>query len=301
MNILVTGATGLIGDHLCRFLYNKHQVSILTRNVPKAQQQFRNRVNCLNSLDKIDFNQIDVVINLAGEPIAEKRWTDNQKQLIRQSRFNITQAIVEKIDKAQTPPHTFISGSAIGYYGRQNNDVTIDEKHDKPYDEFSHRLCKQWEDLAMSAHSPSTRVCILRTGIVLSQHGGALKKMLLPFKLGLGGKLANGKQMMSWIHIDDMVHIILFLLKHNEINGVFNATAPTPVSNDNFTQALGIALRRPTFLPMPEKALKLLFGEMSELLIYGQAVIPKRLQQSGYRFRFSSISEAFSNLLVRDS
>ncbi|MBD1581648.1 TIGR01777 family oxidoreductase [Pseudoalteromonas sp. S16_S37] len=301
MNILVTGATGLIGDKLCRFLYNKHQVCVLTRNVPKAQGQFKNRVTCTDTLDDVDFNNIDAVINLAGEPIADKRWTEQQKQQILDSRINITAQIVNKIAQAQTPPHTFISGSAVGYYGRQSNHVLIDERWENPNQEFSHSLCKQWEELALSAQSSNTRVCILRTGIVLSQHGGALGKMLLPFKLGLGGKLASGEQMMSWIHIDDMTHIILYLLKHHELSGVFNATAPNPVSNQDFTKALCHALNRPMLFPMPEKILRLLFGEMADLLIFGQAVVPKRLQRAGYRFRFSDINDAMTSLIVRDN
>ncbi|NOU50982.1 TIGR01777 family protein [Pseudoalteromonas sp. JBTF-M23] len=301
MNILVTGATGLIGDKLCRFLYNKHQVYVLTRNVPKAQGQFKNRVTCVDTLEDVDFNDLDAVINLAGEPIADSRWTEKQKMQIRDSRLDITAKIVEKIAQAKNPPHTFISGSAVGYYGRQDNDTLIDESCQHPYQEFSHTLCKQWEELAMSAQSSNTRVCILRTGIVLSQHGGALGKMLLPFKLGLGGKLASGQQMMSWIHIDDMTHIILYLLKHHELSGVFNATAPNPVSNYDFTKALCRALNRPMLFPMPENILKMLFGEMADLLIYGQAVLPKRLQRAGYHFRYNNINEALKSLLVRNN
>ncbi|BBN81303.1 epimerase [Pseudoalteromonas sp. A25] len=299
MNILVTGATGLIGDQLCRFLYNKNQVTVLTRNISKAQVQFKNRVTCIDSLEHIDFNEVDAVINLAGEPIADKRWTDNQKKQIVNSRIDITTLLVKKIAEAQNPPHTFISGSAVGYYGRQDSDMLIDESCQHPNIEFSHTLCKQWEELALSAQDSNTRVCILRTGIVLSQHGGALAKMLLPFKLGLGGKLASGEQMMSWIHIDDMTHIILYLLKHHELSGVFNATAPKPINNVEFTKALCRALKRPMLFPMPEKLLKILFGEMAELLIYGQAVLPKRLQRAGYHFRYDDINEALTNLLVR--
>ncbi|WP_105167991.1 TIGR01777 family oxidoreductase [Pseudoalteromonas sp. T1lg23B] len=300
MNILITGATGLIGDQLCRFLYNKHQVSVLTRNIVKAQQQFRSRVTCVDTLGHIDFDNIDAVINLAGEPIADKRWSAKQKRAICESRLDITEQLVNKIAAADTPPHTLISGSAVGFYGRQANDAIIDESCQNPHPEFSHQLCKQWEELALKAQSEQTRVCILRTGIVLSQHGGALKKMLPAFKFGLGGPLASGEQMMSWIHIDDMVHIILYLLKHRELSGIFNVTAPSPVSNLEFTKALGQVLHRPTLFKMPEKALRLMFGEMAELLIYGQAVVPKRVLKSGYHFRFSDINDAFTSLLVRD-
>ncbi|MBQ4847929.1 TIGR01777 family oxidoreductase [Pseudoalteromonas sp. MMG005] len=297
MRILVTGATGLIGRQLCGFLAQQFKVTALTRNVDNAQALFGRKVTCISTLETINFDTIDVVVNLAGEPIAEKRWSTKQKHLITESRINITQQLVTKISQATTPPHTFISGSAIGFYGRQNSQITIDETFNDYNPEFSHHLCNEWEQTARRAESRNTRVCVLRTGIVLSQDAGALTKMLPAFKLCLGGKMADGQQMMSWIHIDDMVNIILHLINNQHLAGTFNATAPNPVSNQEFTKILASTLSRPAVLPMPKIVLRLLFGEMADLLIYGQTVIPKKLLDSQFSFRFNHLDKALANLL----
>ncbi|TMP38954.1 TIGR01777 family oxidoreductase [Pseudoalteromonas rubra] len=297
MNVLITGATGLIGSELCKFLVNKHKIIVLTRNVSGARRKLDSKIEPIDNLDQVNFNELDVVINLAGEPIADKRWTDKQKARIVDSRVLLTRELSARIRDCQTPPHTFISGSAIGYYGRQSATVKVGEDFDEPYQEFSHQLCKEWEAQAQHAESENTRVCIVRTGIVLSKHGGALKKMLPAFKFGMGGPMASGEQMMSWIHIDDMVQLLLFLLKHQELSGVFNATAPAPVSNKEFAERLALTLRRPAMFTMPEFVLKAMFGEMSELLIYGQRVLPRRALKANYRFRYPNLEEALQQLL----
>ncbi len=296
MHILVTGGTGLIGSSLIKFLNNHHKVTVLSRSQAKVYHINGHQVNAIKNLNEVDFNQVNIIINLAGEPIANKRWSVKQKHLIEQSRWHLTQELVDCINAAQTPPHTFISGSAIGYYGRQDPQP-IDENYTNCYPEFSHKLCKQWEEIALQAHSDTTRVCILRTGIVLAKKAGALKKMLPAYKCALGGPISDGDQMMSWIHIDDMVSLIIFLIEKRELQGVFNATSPNPVTNEEFSRMLAGTLKRPNFAKMPAKIVKLLFGEMAELLIYGQNVQPVKLQQAGFRFHYPKIKGALNQLL----
>ncbi|MBQ4857496.1 TIGR01777 family oxidoreductase [Pseudoalteromonas sp. MMG007] len=296
MHIFITGATGLIGKHLCPFLLHHNTVTVLSRNPTKANVLLSHKVNAVSAINEVDFNTVDVVINLAGEPIVNKRWSNKQKQIIRDSRLIITEQISSAIKACSTPPHTFISGSAIGFYGRQGNKV-IDESFNEPHNEFAHTLCKDWENAALVAQSEQTRVCLLRTGIVLSIKGGALAKMLPAFKLCLGGPIASGEQGMSWIHIDDMTQLILFIIKHNEISGPVNATAPTPVSNAQFSKCLGEALSRPAFMPMPAFVLKTLMGEMSDLLTTGQFVKPTKLQEHHYRFHHTDIKSALESLV----
>ncbi len=297
MRILLTGGTGLIGSSLIKFLTNHHSVVVLTRNVAKAYQKCGHGIEAVQYLDEVDFNALDAVINLAGEPIADKRWSEKQKSEIEQSRFILTELISDKINQASNPPHTFISGSAIGYYGRQGPH-SVTEKHKNPHDEFSHRLCAEWERLALRAED-KTRVVLLRTGIVLDPSGGALKKMLPAFKCGLGGKMASGDQYMSWIHIHDMVSLIEHCLEDRQISGPVNATAPYPVTNARFTELLAKALNRPALLPMPEAVLRLLFGEMADLLIYGQKVMPQVLAERGFHFRYATLDNALNHLVAK--
>jgi uncharacterized protein len=296
MHLFITGATGLIGQHLCPFLTHHHTVTVLTRNINKAEVLLGHKVTAVDAMNRVDFNNIDVVINLAGEPIVNKRWTDKQKHIIRDSRINITTAITKAINACETPPHTFISGSAIGFYGRQGN-TPIDESNNEPHDEFSHQLCKDWEQAAIAAESADTRVCLLRTGIVLAKKGGALSKMLPAFKLGLGGPIGSGEQGMSWIHIDDITQLILFIINRSNISGPINATAPNPVSNHVFAKSLAAALSRPALLPMPAMVLQLLMGEMADLLLTGQYVLPTKALEHNYRFHYPNIDAALHSLL----
>ena len=295
MHILLTGGTGLIGKHLCPFLLNHHKVTVLTRNPIQAAVLLTHQVVAVKSLDEVDFEQIDAIINLAGEPIVNKRWSDSQKRELLDSRIKLTQQITKKINRCNSPPHTFISGSAIGFYGRQG-DCKIDESLNDIYPEFSHVLCRDWEHAATKAESEKTRVCLLRTGVVLSKHGGALDKMLPAFKFGLGGPIGHGKQGMSWIHIDDMIQLILFVLSHQDICGPINATAPNPVDNNEFSQTLGSVISRPAMLRMPAWVLKLMMGEMSDLLLHGQFVIPDKLLKHNYRFHYPELKPALESL-----
>ncbi|WP_448247472.1 TIGR01777 family oxidoreductase [Thalassotalea agariperforans] len=296
MNIFITGATGLIGRHLIQtfVLTPSIQLFALTRNQQKAQAILPKQVTVFSSLNACDFNNIDVVINLAGEPIADKRWTTKQKHKICQSRWQLTQQLADKINSAETPPQCFISGSAIGFYGRQT-ETKITESFELSYQEFTHDVCQTWENIALSTQAV-TRVCILRTGIVLDKHQGALTKMLLPFKLGLGGPIGNGEQYMSWIHKQDMVNIITTLIHNQALSGIINATAPSPVTNQEFSKTLATILNRPCVCRVPKTVLQLLLGEMADLVLYGQNVVPEKLLNSGFKFQYPTLTSALENI-----
>lgn len=295
MKILLTGGTGLIGSALVNQWHDRHELIVLSRSAAKVQSLFAERVQAVTSLSEVDFNTLDAVVNLAGEPIVGKRWSDAQKQVLCDSRWHITQQLVEAIKAAQTPPKVLLSGSAIGIYGRQQSQL-INEDFSHFHAEFSQHLCQHWEELALAAAGPSTRVCVLRTGIVLANNGGALQKMLPPFKAGLGGRIGSGQQFMSWIHINDMLRLTDFLLQHPTLHGAFNATAPQPVTNAQFSQTLAKVLHRPALLPMPAFVLRLMFGEMADLLLTGQRVIPANLIKAGFGFQFPELEPALRAL-----
>lgn len=295
MKILITGGTGLIGSNLIPQLH-PNDITVLTRNVAIAEQINGSKVHYLSSLDNIsDLNDFQVVINLAGEPIADKKWTAEQKSKIEQSRWSTTEKIVALIKASSNPPELLISGSAVGYYGPQGKQ-TIDESFTQVNEDFGHRLCKQWEFIAKQAESPKTRVCIVRTGVVISKRGGALPKMILPFKLGLGGPVGSGSQYMSWIHLEDMLQGLIHLMVTTDCKGTYNFTAPQPVTNAEFSKALASALHRPCWLRVPQKVLRVIMGESADLILYGQKVIPNRLITSGYQFIYPEISQAFDCL-----
>jgi len=298
MRILLTGATGLIGSSLVRLWQPAHQLTVLTRSTAKALEQLGAGISFVTALGQLNMNEFDAVVNLAGEPIADKRWSAQQKQKICQSRWQLTEQLAEKIQQATTPPHTLINASAIGFYGRQSDSV-IDESVQSFNPEFSHEVCARWEELARRAESGRTRVCILRIGIVVAADGGALKKMLPAFRLGLGGRIGSGTQYMSWIHIDDLTAAFDLLLTHAELNGVFNATAPAAVTNQQWTTLLAKRLHRPALLPMPAAMIQLLFGEMGDLLLYGQNVYPRRLLAAGFQFCYPTLQAALNALAIR--
>ncbi|WP_100641870.1 TIGR01777 family oxidoreductase [Alteromonas facilis] len=298
MNILITGGTGLIGRHFIHQFESTYRFTVLTRDQSKASQLLPQGCEYISSLDPFrNLDQFDAIINLAGEPIVDKRWSPQQKDIITDSRLSITQQLADLCNQSRFPPEVFISGSAIGFYGRQGSEK-ISETFNRPFDEFSHQLCKQWEAIALQASSAKTRVCILRTGIVLADDGGALAKMLLPFKCGLGGPIASGNQYMSWIHIRDMVNGIHHLVKRPSSKGIYNLTAPEPETNKAFAKKLCNALHRPCLLPMPEFALRLLMGEAADLLVYGQNVVPDALINEGFHFLFPQLEDAFTDLTL---
>ena len=297
MKILITGGTGCIGRRLVAHLKVAHDVVVLTRQGSRAYELLGHDVTLLDNLDRLDhLNDVDIVINLAGEPIAAGRWSESRKQLLCNSRWLLTEQLVDLIKLSSTPPRLLLNASAIGWYGRQG-DEPLDERCHHPHDEFTHRLCQRWEQLALQARSAQTRVCIVRIGLVLGTDGGALPRMLPPYRLGLGGPMGPGTQMMSWIHVQDLVRAMLFLLEHDECEGIFNGTAPQPVSNRLFSQTLARTLHRPHFCMMPAQLLRLLMGEAADLLLTGQHILPARLQEAGFHFTYPALPEALGNLL----
>lgn len=296
MQILITGGTGLIGSHLVpRLLELGHDVTVVTRNPDKARTLFDPKVTFWKGLnDHQNLDGFDAVINLAGEPIADKRWTESQKQRLCQSRWQITERLVEMFKASQTPPSVFISGSAAGYYG-DLGEVVVNED-EPPHNEFTHKLCARWEQIACGAQSEQTRVCLLRTGVVLATKGGILAKLLPIFRLGLGGPMGDGRQYLAWIHIDDMVNGILWLLD-NDLRGPFNLVSPYPVRNEQFSHALGHVLNRPAFIRAPATAVRLMMGESSVLVLGGQRALPKRLEESGFGFRWYDLEEALGDVV----
>ncbi|NLZ73402.1 MAG: TIGR01777 family protein [Bacteroidales bacterium] len=297
MRIFITGGTGLIGRALIDQLYNQgHQITVLTRNVSKAKLKLGNKVKFCPTLDSLTtLDDYEAVINLAGERIIGKRWSQKQKEKLCASRWNITGHLTKLINKSNNPPQVFISGSAVGYYGAQGeNKLTEDSL---PHDELVHQLCKKWEKLALDAQSNRTRVCISRTGIVLSKEGGMLPLMLPPFRFGLGTIFGTGKQYISWIHIQDMVNGIIFLLNTFDAEGIFNFTAPNPTSNKLFADTLATSLVRPRIFRIPSFLLKMTMGEMSTMVIDGQRVVPEHLKKLNFHFDYEHLNEAFKSMI----
>ena len=239
---------------------------------------------------------LDAVVHLAGESISGLRWTGEKKKAIRDSRVHGTRTIIEAFARLEKKPKVFISGSATGFYG-DRGDSEMNESNSAG-NTFLSDVCKEWEAESRRAEDLGIRTVLLRTGIVLSKDGGALAAMLTPFKLGVGGVVGSGKQWMSWVSLDDVVGIINFVLENEDMHGPVNAVAPNPVTNAEFTKALGKELYRPTILPLPEFAVNLFFGEMGDaLLLDSTRVVPKRLLEAGYEFKFTDLQPALSNAL----
>jgi hypothetical protein len=236
----------------------------------------------------------NAVINLAGEPIVDKRWTAQRKQLLWDSRVTLTGELVRHIAAASHKPSVLLSGSAVGYYGDRGDSI-LDES--EPAGEgFAAELCKAWEDAARVAESSGVRVCLLRTSPVLSSDGGMLARMLPPFRLGLGARLGNGRQWMGWVHIEDYVAMVLRLLHDGQMRGPYNMAATQPVTNAEFTASLAAVLHRPALFVAPAMLLKLAMGESASLLLEGQRVVPKKMESAGYRFAFPALNDALNNL-----
>ncbi|TKI03834.1 TIGR01777 family oxidoreductase [Martelella alba] len=298
MKILVTGGTGLIGRHLiARLLALSHEITVLTRDPQRAHQKLGGTITTLSSLSSCAaLDGIDAVINLAGEPIADRRWTPEHKELLCQSRWNITEQLSRLIRQSNRPPAVFISGSATGYYGDQGQHLVTEDE--TPVDDFAHQLCQRWEDLALAAASDHTRVCLSRTGIVMAADGGMLQKVLPLYKLGLGGPIGDGRQFLPWIHVDDMVNALLYLLTTDNLRGPFNMTAPYPVHNEQFAALLGEVLFRPAMMRVPARAVKIMLGEGADLLLGGQRAVPKRLEEAGFTFRYSDLKDALTDIVA---
>lgn len=301
MKIILAGGTGFIGKELSQSLVKQeHEVVILSRNPAKSipgcrvvnWDLFRVGGNWEKEIDGAD-----IVINLVGEPIADKRWTPEQKQELRESRLRSVKAIYRAIEKASRRPKTLLNASAIGYYGPRGDEI-LDE-NSPPGTGFLAELCREWEEEVMKAEALSVRTVRLRIGIVLEKKGGALSKMLLPFQLGLGGPIGSGVQWMSWIHRTDLVNLIIFLIQNQEASGAINATAMNPAKMKDFAKTLGKVLKRPAVFPVPAFVLGILLGELSEMLLTGQCVLPQRAIQLGFSYQYPTLESALKNILDR--
>lgn len=296
MKILIVGGSGFIGQQLCaHFTKQGIEVDILTRSL-NNKRDLNNLVNFLTELNPED-GAYEIIINLAGEPLNKKRWNDEVKKNIYLSRIQTTQKLISFIANAKSKPKLLISGSAIGFYGN-NAEVIFTENSSHTDDGFTHKLCHDWESIANQASNYGVRVCIMRTGIVLYMNGGALKEMIPAFNLGFGCQLGDGHQWMSWIHMDDVVGAIEFLIQNESLNGPFNFTAPEAVTNKEFSNELASSLNRPCFLRIPDFMVEIIFGEMGKtLLLQGQRVVPDKLIKAGYKFKFPILSNALQDIL----
>ncbi|MBD2084336.1 MULTISPECIES: TIGR01777 family oxidoreductase [unclassified Coleofasciculus] len=305
MKVAITGATGFVGSRLVERLHAQgNQILVFSRNPAKAKQVFP--ANTYPNLEIIAYTPTesgswqqsiagcDAVVNLSGEPIAEKRWTPEQKQTILNSRKLGTQKIVEAINQANRKPAVLVNSSAIGYYGTSET-AAFDETSSAGND-FLSTVCKEWETEAQKVKDSGTRLVIVRTGIVLGM-GGALAKMLPPFKMFAGGPIGSGRQWFSWIHRDDLVNLILFVLSHPEIEGVLNGTAPNPVRMNELAQTLGEVLNRPSWLPVPSFVLEGLLGDGAQVVLEGQQVLPKRTLSQRFEYQYSTLKPALTEIV----
>ncbi|MEM7592809.1 MAG: TIGR01777 family oxidoreductase [Cyanobacteria bacterium P01_A01_bin.83] len=304
MKIAVTGATGLVGSRLVAVLNQKgHQILVLTRNSTKAQKVFPASV--YSNLEIVQYSPLesgnwqqsisgcDAVVNLAGEPIAE-RWSPQQKEAIMQSRQLGTRKLVEAIAMAESKPQVLVSGSAIGYYGTSET-ATFDETSNSGND-FLAQVCQNWEAEAQKVTELGVRLVILRVGIVLA-NGGALGKMIGPFKMFAGGPIGSGRQWFSWIHRNDLVSLIVEAIEQPSMSGAYNATAPNPVRMGNLCQVLGEVLNRPSWLPVPDFVLELLLGDGAIVVLEGQQVLPKKTESSGFSFQYPQLKPALQEIV----
>ncbi|OAI01059.1 TIGR01777 family oxidoreductase [Methylomonas methanica] len=296
-SILISGGTGFLGSALTKQLIQKnYSVTVLSRSAEKVVATFGNSVQAVSSItDLPDAGSFKAVVNLAGAGIFDQRWTEPRKQLLHDSRIKLTEQLVAWIASTTQPAPVLVSGSAIGVYGDQGDKFLTESS--ASIADFSQQLCADWESAALQAEKFGSRVCLIRTGLVLGDNGGILKRMLLPFRLGLGGRLGNGKQWMSWIHLHDWLAIVEAMIETPDMRGAYNATAPDPVNNQQFSASLAGVLNRPLLLPMPEIALKLLLGEMAALVLGSQRVLPERLLAQGFAFKYSQLDTALRDIL----
>ncbi|HMV79560.1 MAG TPA: TIGR01777 family oxidoreductase [Leptospiraceae bacterium] len=294
--IAVFGGTGLIGNALCRSLSDEFDVTVLSRG-KSADTLNEKKIHFVRyeAPEKVPVEDYDIIINLAGEPILGGRWTEEKKRKISESRKDFTQKISNAILAADRKPELFICASAIGFYGMYEEGPEFTEDSDSGND-FLSLTCREWEESA-NAGAEKIRTVNARIGIVLSEKGGALSQMLTPFRLFAGGPVGSGKQFMSWIHVTDAVNAFRFIIQNSNIKGPVNLTSPLPSSNAEFSRVLGKVLHRPSWLPVPETALRILFGDGAEIVLKGQKVLPKRLLDSGFLFQFSNLESAMKNLL----
>lgn len=299
MRILLTGGTGLIGRALCRLWTGQgHQLVVWSRR-PSEVAALCSGARGIARLEELDAAQApDAVVNLAGAPIADRPWTAARRRLLWDSRIALTRQLVDWLGGLQQRPRLLLSGSAVGWYG-DGGERRLDEDSPAGREDFGSELCFAWELEAQRAAELGLRVVLLRTAPVLAPHGGMLARLLPAYRLGLGGRLGSGRQWMPWIHLDDEVGLIDFLVHHEDCRGPYNGCAPNPVRNAEFARTLARVLRRPALLPAPAGLLRLAFGEMSGLLLGGQHLLPRRTLEAGYHFRFPDLEAALVDLLGR--
>lgn len=297
LHILVTGGTGFIGTELVKQLLTAgHQVSLFSRQPSTALAKFSSKVTAFSNWDDLKNDQVfDAVINLAGSPVVGPRWSTARKQVLLASRVGTTEGLMSWIARAAQKPAVLINGSAIGYYGCRG-DEPLDETA-PAQDEFMSELCQKWEAAALKAEDFGVRVVRLRLGLVFCSHdakGGALPKLITPYYFGLGGRMGDGQQVMSWIHRDDVIAVILRAIDNDTMHGAYNLTAPEAPTQAQFAKAVGDALHRPTFLVTPACIINTLAGEMGALFTKGQRVIPKKLLDEGYSFKYPDLKSALN-------
>jgi uncharacterized protein len=299
--VLMTGGTGFVGHALGEALLQQgHEITLLVRDPLKAAHQFQGRAHCVTTLDELSpQTEFDAVVNLAGERIMGPRWTPERRKKLTDSRIGTTRAVVAWLARATRKPRLMISASAVGYYGVQPpDDPTALEENSPRRSDFLSDLCQQWEDAARGASECGVALAVLRFGVVLG-HQGALPPMRIPFKLGLGGPIGSGRQVMSWVHINDVVGVIAYLMAHpnaKALQGVYNVTAPQPVTQQEFARTLAHVLHRPAIVPLPAALVRGALGAQATLLLDGQRVVPARLLQAGYQFRFAKLDAALRDL-----
>jgi len=296
MKVLVTGASGLIGTALQRsFAEKSHEMLLTTRKESDDEQHVQwTAEDGFAEPEKLE--GIDAVVHLAGESVSGLRWTDEKKKAIRDSRVLGTRNVVDTISKLKQKPKVLIAASAIGFYGERGDEEVTESSTGG--DNFLAEVGKAWESESRRAEDAGIRTVLLRTGIVLSKDGGALGTMLTPFKLGVGGVVGSGKQWMSWISLDDEIAVINFAIENENLRGAINAVSPNPVTNEEFTKTLGEVLYRPTFLPLPQFAISMIFGEMGDaLLLASTKVLPKRLEDAGFKFKYPQLQAAIEQAI----
>lgn len=296
-SILITGGTGFLGSALAfKLLQSGKHVVVLGRSSDKIARTFGDKVHAVTQItDLPDAGSFKAIVNLAGAGIFDRRWNAARKQVLRDSRIQLTQQLVDWIARSELKPDVLVNGSAIGVYGEHGDEVLTEQS--AQVTDFSQQLCADWEATALQADALGVRVCLIRTGLVLGQGGGLLKRMLLPFRMGLGGRLGKGQQWMSWIHLQDWLAIAELMIENSSMHGAYNASAPSPVTNAEFSATLAATLNRPMLLPMPECILKPILGEMSALVLGSQRVLPERLLKQGFKFQFLQLNSALQNLL----
>jgi uncharacterized protein (TIGR01777 family) len=295
MRTLITGATGLVGKHLLTQIEN---AVILSRQPGKVRRGLEAHLwePEAGPAPAAALEDVEVVFNLAGEPVGDGRWTDEKKRRIRDSRVAGTRNLVAGLALMKKPPRVLVSASAVGYYG-DRGDQDLDERSAQGQG-FLAEVCAEWEREAMAASHLGIRVACVRIGIVLAQDGGALARMLTPFRIGIGGRLGSGRQWMPWIHIDDLAGILLHASRSDAVGGPINAVSPQPVTNLDFTTALAHTVHRPALVPVPRLALRIAFGEFSDILIASQRVLPRVAEGSGYKFEYSELGGALNDLIA---